>query len=315
MELPFLFKVLAAGKPLSIQAHPNKNQAEKGFEKDNLDGIALDAVNRNYRDSNHKPEVMCALTPFTALSGFRPLEEIISNFFNLNSNLIKAELYQFRKNRTISGLKAFFSALMYLSREKKELLISDALNFFTNHNDDIGKWVIRLGKDYPDDIGILAPLFLNLITLNPGEAVYLGAGELHAYLDGLGIELMANSDNVLRGGLTVKHIDVNELLKTLTFRHCAVELIKPQKSANCELVYPSPADEFRLSKIQITDSCSFLSENRQSIEIYICTGGELSIYPGNNLSIKKGESFLVYADTGAYEIKGNGTLYRADVPF
>jgi len=200
-DLPFLFKVLAAGSPLSIQVHPDKKQAEEGFARENRNAIPLDAFNRNYKDDNHKPEIICALTPFWAMRGFRTIDRIIDNFRMVDLPSFRTELEQFAVNRGSEGLKSFFSSIMDLEGDKKSTFISELTEAAAKIDNDTFKWVLRLRDFYPEDAAIAAPLYLNLVKLEPGDALYLDAGELHAYLGGMGMELMASSDNVLRGGL------------------------------------------------------------------------------------------------------------------
>ena len=201
-ELPFLFKVLAAAKPLSIQAHPNKEQAWQGFARENELGIPFDAPHRNYRDDNHKPEIICALTPFWALNGFRRIEETLSLLEEAKIAGL-AEIVSFlRSHSNRDGLKKFFNHLMTMDSGKQGKIVEQAVNFAEKQTPEKPSWtwMIKLNEAYPGDIGVLSPLFLNLVRLEPQQAMYLPAGELHGYLEGVGIELMANSDNVLRGG-------------------------------------------------------------------------------------------------------------------
>ena len=221
MTLPFLFKVLAAAKPLSIQAHPNRDQAREGFARENRQKISLNAFNRNYKDENHKPEIICALEPFWALKGFRRVEEIILLMDKIGIRAsLEEDLNALRRRPNQEGLKTFFRALINDGEGTADRVLREAVEQCEKLADDdpAFEWVIKLSEAYPDDIGILSPILLNLVHLQPGEAMNIPAGELHAYLEGAGIELMANSDNVLRGGLTPKYVDVSELLNILTFK-------------------------------------------------------------------------------------------------
>jgi mannose-6-phosphate isomerase len=221
-KLPYLFKVLAAAKPLSIQAHPNLNQAREGFQRENAQRIPLDAPHRNYRDANHKPECICALTQFWALSRFRRISGILSYLKKVCAHGLDAEIDNLKQQPTSDGLKRFYTALMTMDADRQNRIVAQALEQAQRFEaeDPVFNWMLKIADDYPKDIGVLAPILLNLICLEPGQALFLDAGELHAYLEGLGIELMANSDNVLRGGLTPKHVDVPELvlLKNLNCR-------------------------------------------------------------------------------------------------
>jgi mannose-6-phosphate isomerase len=317
--LPYLFKVLAAAKPLSIQAHPNLEQAKDGFEHENIAEIPLNAPHRNYRDSNHKPECICALTPFWALCGFRKISDSVTYFRQICPDNLKDELDELRQTQNSEGLKRFFSSLMALDADRRGKIISEAHRNLAGivTKNPIFEWIIRLYNDYPDDIGILSPVFLNLVRLEPGQALFLASGQLHAYLDGVGLELMANSDNVLRGGLTPKHIDVKELLKVLNFSELHVEILTPQLTNPCEYVYKSPAEEFVLSTIVLDTNDTYKSKSQRSAEILLCTDGNavfLDTGTDTKIAIEKGTSILIPSAVSSYQISGKATLYKAAVP-
>ena len=179
------------------------------------------------------------------------------------------------------------------------------------------KWILKLSTDYPRDIGILSPVYLNLIHLKPGQALFLPAGVLHAYLEGTGIELMANSDNVLRGGLTPKHVDVPELLKVLKFESSPIEVLQPTKIGATEAVFPTLAKEFILSIIAVTADKTHRSSSSHNVEIILCTEGNATIYVRDKettIVLKKGMSVLVPAAAGAYWIKGDARFFKAAIP-
>jgi len=321
-KLPYLFKVLAAAKPLSIQAHPNKSHAQAGFARENMLGVPINAPNRNYKDDNHKPECICALTPFWALNGFRKISKTILLMEKICPLYLLTKIDLLRKQPDSAGLKLFFKTLMTMDSKTKKQAIDDTLaniNAKNLCNDDLAfKWMINLSREYPDDIGIFFPVLLNLVCLKPGQAMFLPAGELHAYLEGAGIELMANSDNVLRGGLTGKHIDVSELIKILNFKERKIDILTPEKTETCESKYPSLADEFVLSVI-ITDNKekTYTSVGTRSVEIILCTDGEAVITEiGRNSAIPllKGTSVVIPAAVERYSIHGAATLYKAAVP-
>ena len=313
-ELPFLFKVLAAGKPLSIQSHPNLEQAKDGFRRENKQGIPLDAPHRNYRDANHKPEIICALTPFWAMCGFRPIEAILENFVSLDASILEESLDNLKREQSRAALKTFFSFLLGLAPEQVRSLIDRACTVASAEEGAGSRWVLELNRRFPSDIGVLCPLLLNVYHLKPGQAVYLDAGELHAYLSGLGIELMANSDNVLRGGLTPKHIDVPELVGTLTFRAAEVPVLEGRDLGGAETVYDSPAKEFRLSRIEVGSKIYQAAAQRYA-EILIVTEGSCLIEcGGETLSATKGDSLFVSAVAGQYAISGSGVLFKATIP-
>jgi mannose-6-phosphate isomerase len=314
-----LFKVLAAAKPLSIQAHPNKEQAGQGFARENELGIPLDAPHRNYRDDNHKPEIICALTPFWALNGFRKIEETLSLLEEAKISGL-AEIVSFlRSQPNRDGLKKFFNHLMTTDSGKQGKIVEQAVNYAEKrtHEEPVWTWMIKLNEEYPGDMGVLSPIFLNLIRLEPQQAMYLPAGELHGYLEGVGIELMANSDNVLRGGLTPKHIDVQELLTILSFTGGELNILRPEKLESGEAVYPTKAAEFVLSVIQVSATAPFRSSRNRSVEIVICTEGEVSVTDlraGDITRLTRGISIIVPAAVEQYSIEGDGILYKAAVP-
>jgi mannose-6-phosphate isomerase len=310
--LPFLFKVLTAGKSLSIQAHPNLQQAQIGYERENKAGIPIDAPNRNYRDPNHKPELICALTPFLALRGFRPVDEIVENFPASVFPGLSQAVQNLSENRSREGLSGFFRTLMEAGPELRERLISGAIKQ-KDHTDKLTRRVLTgIAAEYPGDIGILAPLYLNAVELAPGQAMFLDAGELHAYIQGGGIEIMANSDNVLRGGSTQKHIDVPELMSVLTFDSGKPEILYPRGSGEVKH-YETPAPEFRLSVLTLSGRLEINTSD--SPEILLCTGGDFRVSGSGSdsgaVSLNPGESLFISADQGRYTISGKGVIYRA----
>lgn len=319
-QLPFLFKVLSASKPLSIQAHPDKKQALAGFNKENSKKIPIDATHRNYRDNNHKPELICALTTMWALKGFREPKEILSLLKPLHGISDKFGIDILKKQPDEYGIKAFFNNLMNMDINRASELIKNTVDIIQDIKDKntAYEWIDKLNQEYPKDIGTLSPLFLNVVKLNPGEALYLPARELHAYLLGSGLEIMANSDNVLRGGLTPKHIDLPELMNVLNFTPGIPEIINIRKSESIETFFPSPAKEFILSVINLPDEHSqYKIDRHQSVEILLCTKGKAMISDisnGEDKIIQKGASMLVPASVKKYSIEGKATIYKASVP-
>ncbi len=313
--LPYLFKVLAAEQPLSIQAHPNKTQAINGFARENKMNIPLNAPHRNYKDDQHKPEIICALTPFTALKGFRKIASTIEMLKTICPINLKNEITALENK----GLKPFFKSLMELPGKNKLQVIAESVSNAKKLEDqnDSFKWLLKLHRIYPQDIGILSPVILNLICLEPGQALFLPAGELHAYLDGLGIELMANSDNVLRGGLTPKHMDVAELLDVLNFDETDIEILLPENISIGEGQYPVLAEEFSLSMVSVNSGASYDSPQNRSVEILLCVNGKADITYGENnpaIRMQKGISVLIPAVIDQYQITGDAQLFKAGVP-
>jgi len=318
-RLPYLFKVLAASRPLSIQAHPSLAQAKAGFQRENDLGLALDAPNRNYRDANHKPECIYAITPFWALNGFRPIADIYVYLGRVCPHGLAVERDDLRQQPNAKGMARFLKTLLTMPASRKKTLISEtrrnAQNLF--EKDNVFEWVAKLCQAYPEDIGILAPVFLNLLRLEPGQAMFLQSGELHAYLQGVGIELMANSDNVLRGGLTPKHIDVPELLNVLNFNESKIKILSGTRIGSCERIYPCPAREFVLAVIRTEEGLSYQSAKDRSVEMILCTEGKATITDSRTsakISLAKGTSMIIPAAVEQYRIDGRAKVYKAAVP-
>ena len=321
-RLPYLFKVLAAAKPLSIQAHPDRHQAREGFQRENSRGIQLNAPHRNYKDDNHKPECICALTPFWALCRFRHVAEIRKFLRILSPNQLAPRLEGCDQRPDRLVLRDFFENLASMETTGKKRIIEEALikaDKLKNENPAYA-WMVALAHDYPDDFGILSPVMLNLIQLKPGQALCLPAGELHAYLKGLGIELMANSDNVLRGGLTAKHVDVTELLRVLTFRTGPMKVLAGETVSDLERIYRCPAEEFQLSVLTLKEPGAYTSAAARSAEIILCGQGKalISDYEsGDRITLNQGQSVLIPAAVSRYGLTGKGICYKAavrDVP-
>lgn len=276
-QLPFLVKLLAAGEPLSIQAHPSREQALDGFARENAEGLALDDPRRNYKDTNAKPELIVALSPFRALAGFRPAAQTHELFNALNglhrySQMLVGECEQ-------ESLRAVFTTLISLPSTVRSNLLAEVREAAQNlDKSDVPGWMLEVAETflqlttrYPGDVGPLAALMLNHVTLPPGGALYLDAGQPHAYLSGLGVEVMANSDNVLRGGLTSKHVDVPELAKVLNFT--ALErLDAPSEDDGAVVRYQLPVAEFQVSRHRVGPSESLVVAG-DGPAIVLCTAG------------------------------------------
>jgi mannose-6-phosphate isomerase len=318
-RLPYLFKVLAAAKPLSIQAHPNRHQAREGFQRENFRGIELNAPHRNYKDDNHKPECICALTPFWALCRFRHVTEIQKFLRILSPNHLASRLEGNDQRPDRLVLRDFFENLASMETTDKRRILEAALikaDKLKNEDPAYG-WMVTLGRDHPDDIGILSPIMLNLIQLRPGQALCLPAGELHAYLKGVAIELMANSDNVLRGGLTCKHVDVPELLRVLTFRTGPMKVLTGEAISDLERVYRCPVEEFQLSVLTLKEPGTYTSSAVRSAEIILCGQGKANISDyesGDRIALNQGQSVLIPAAVRRYGLAGEGICYKAAVP-
>jgi mannose-6-phosphate isomerase len=316
-SLPFLLKLLSAEKPLSIQAHPNLEQAREGFERENNAGLPLDSPERNYKDSNHKPEIICALTPFTGLCGFRDVDEIrdLLTVFLEPAPSVLREGFTPLVRALSNKLQDFLAGLFGLSQTVREALTEYILSLKEPPRACEWELMRDLARLYPGDPAVIAPLYLNVFRLAPGEAVFLEAGVLHAYIHGFGVELMANSDNVLRGGLTRKHIDVPELMKILDFRPFKPMVITP--NADC-FTYPAPCGEFSLSRILSAgggEARPLSLGNPGGPSICVVTEGELIIATGDRETIvKQGESLFIPPVKGGENpllLKGRFTLFAA----
>lgn len=311
--LPFLFKVLAAAEPLSLQLHPDAADARAGFEREEAAGLDASDPRRTYRDPNPKPEILCALDRFEALSGFRAPADIAARFeaFGLDRSWVDLALR--REPGEVCG------ALWDLSPEQQRALASTAAAAAVEGGAAAtrfpreAEFVRRAAVRHPGDVGLVVGLCLNRLRLLAGQALYAPAGRLHAYLEGIGVELMANSDNVVRAGLTTKAMHIPELRRLLDGGPCRPETLLPTvDEATGESRYATPADQFALSSFLVEGEAVTLRS--PGPEILLCTDGGadvLDLAGGDVLALERGDSLFVPAACGAYRIEGMGTLYRA----
>ncbi|KHL02252.1 mannose-6-phosphate isomerase, class I [Sinomonas humi] len=259
-RLPYLLKVLAAERPLSLQVHPTLAQAQAGFAAEEASGVERGAPHRNYKDDNHKPEMIFALSRFEALCGFRSPGDAAARFELLTALLAGQEAAEVTEQvaELLRGpdegeaIRGAFARLLTGGSQVRSAVQAAAGAIEGSGTDDAALLTVAaLARDYPEDPGVLVSLLLNRITLEPGEALSLGAGNVHAYLSGLGIEVMASSDNVLRGGLTPKHVDVPELLRTVAFESIPVPIVRPDESALGQELYRPGFAEFQLQRIHV----------------------------------------------------------------
>lgn len=311
-RLPFLAKILAAAQPLSLQVHPSLEQARAGFARENEAGLAADAANRNYRDDNHKPEMIFALTPFEALCGFRPaaetrqiLQHVLSAFDAVEGEvpgLVPALLADLDEADEGAGLRRAFERLISGGQSVADAtaqVVAALLagGSFAPFEAELGT-VVSLNEKYPGDPGVLTSLLLNRISLQPGEAVYLPAGNVHAYLHGLGVEVMASSDNVLRGGLTPKFVDVPELLRTIDFHPVAVPMLGAESTVLDQELYRPPFAEFQLQRIELAPDGAPVPLAQSGAAVVIVVSGEVYLdSPKGDLQLSRGGSaFLAAAE-------------------
>lgn len=319
-QLPFLLKILAAEKPLSIQCHPSKQQAEEGFARENEAGVALDSPVRTYRDDNHKPELICALTPFEAKVGFRSVSGTRSLLESLPTSELAELLGLLAQSKPESEIiRETLDYLLELPKPEAVELVSEVVRACREAvragveelavQDELAvQWTPKIEQHFPGDIGVVVALLLNHVSLKPHEAVGLTAGNLHCYLSGVGVELMANSDNVVRGGMTPKHIDTVELL-TVVDPNPSPPIIDSATSAIH--TFASPADEFALTRISSANARRF---DITGPEIWLVTAGEFSISCGRStVELAEGEACFVSAADGRLDVSGSGECWRAEV--
>jgi mannose-6-phosphate isomerase len=326
--LPFLVKVLAADEPLSLQAHPSAIQAVEGFERENMLGIPVSGPTRNYRDRSHKPELIVALGQFEALAGFRPADRTVELMRALAVTDLDPYVNLLSGQSDADGLRALFTTWITAPQPDLDVLvpavIDGAIQYVRSGRSVFAaeaKTVLELGERYPGDAGVLASLLLNRITLAPGEGIYLPAGNLHAYLNGVGVEVMANSDNVLRGGLTPKHVDVPELLRVLDFTPAADIVVRPNVGdEGIESVYDTPAPEFAVSVLRIDgDRVGHqidASSRHDGPQILLCTEGSTVVHgKSGTVTLERGSAAWVPADEGPIRLAASEptTLFRATV--
>ena len=327
--LGFLLKLLAAGQPLSLQAHPSIAQADEGFARENAAGIPLTAPHRNYKDRNHKPELIVALSAtFEALCGFRPtgdVERILLEFIAAGS----------ARGLAVDALTHFYAELLH-RRETvgEERAISWALTWLLTGANGVQELVAQcvavardattpavematvreLAAEYPGDPGIVLALLLNRVSLRRGEALYLPAGNMHAYLRGLGVELMAASDNVLRGGLTAKHIDVAELVAVTQCQPLAIPALRPIVLAPGVRGFAPDVPDFGLLQVTLDDAVNggHASLRFDGPAILICTAGEISLAgEQSSTAAHRGDFFFVTPNEGVVDLHGFGEIFAA----
>ena len=308
-KLSFLVKFLAADSPLSIQVHPNSLQAKEGFAKENAAGIDLADPKRNYKDDSHKPEILIALSAFEALCGFRPRAQILEIFLAFSESEARfGELAALAA--TDASLEAIFSELLEDSALAGRFASSVAGLDIDSLSEQARLLVVDLLDKYPGETGALVSLLLNFIHLAPGEAIYLPAGNLHAYLSGLGLEVMAASNNVIRGGLTSKHIDKAELRNITDFSELAEPKVYLKKLAEGLVEYPVSASEFRVYRAQISGSNLLADIDLPAAAVIVCVSGEIAVGTSQEERevLKKGEVVFV-SEAKKFSLSGSGEAF------
>jgi mannose-6-phosphate isomerase len=329
--LPFLVKVLAADEPLSLQAHPSAEQAIEGYLREEKLGIPVTSPVRNYRDTSHKPELLVALQSFEALAGFRQASRTIELLRALAVTDLDPYIELLNDQSDADGLRALFTTWITAPQPDIDVLVSSvidgAIQYVSSGATEFAaeaRTVLELGERYPGDAGVLASLLLNRITLAAGEALFLPAGNLHTYLRGFAIEVMANSDNVLRGGLTPKHVDVPELLRVLDFAPTAEAQLRPQvHREGLGLTYDTPADEFAVALLILEGEhlghevdASPSHGDVQGPQILLCAEGSAVVHgKAGSLELGRGMAAWVAADDGPVGLVAHepAKLFRATV--
>ena len=277
--LPFLLKLLAVERPLSLQAHPSLAQAQAAFAAEDAAGLAPDSPERNYKDANHKPEMVCALTPFDGFFGFRPVVQTAEFWRALDVAGLLALLDRLLGD---GGLRDVVAALLTMSDDAVEQLLAELVPAARDVADSGGawaaeaRWLVRLDEQYPGDRGVALTSLMNLVRLEPGESLFLASGQLHGYLHGTAVELMASSDNVLRGGLTSKRVDVAELLRILDFAEGTVEPDPGTQTAPGRLAYREHCPDFSLARLEVTAELRVPCPAGRA-QILFCTSGTAQV--------------------------------------
>lgn len=320
-QFPFLLKILDVKNMLSIQVHPSKKKAEKEFKKENKAGIPLDSSKRNYKDDNHKPELMVAMSDFWLLHGFKRKKEIKNILKTVPEfNLLSILFEKF-------GYEGLYKTVMEMPQHEVNTILKPLLdriiplyqeNKLNRSQEDF--WAARaaltFSQDGNIDRGIFSIYFFNLVQLKKGEGIFQDAGVPHAYLEGQNIEIMANSDNVLRGGLTNKHIDVKELIKHVKCEGTKTEIVKGKRVSH-EIIYKTPAPDFQLSSLHLKKGRSF-SFSTKGPEIILLSSGHASVKDKNeNVELRTGMPASIVFDDQKAEISAleDSILFRASVPF
>lgn len=320
-RLPFLFKILDVNNVLSIQVHPSKIEAEKGFKFENELGISLNAPHRNYKDDNHKPEIMVALSEFWLLHGFLPKDELMKvlnatpEFVYLIPVFVEEGYYGLYKNVMEQSVDETNQTLQPLIEKIMPLYLSGKLE-----KTSPAYWAAQVVDSSDDkvnlDKGIYSIYFFNIVRANKGEAVFQDAGIPHAYLEGQNMELMANSDNVLRGGLTPKHIDVPELLKHVVFEETNPNIMSGElQNDGLERIYKSPAPDFELSQIILNKSDLYKTKTETTQILFVIEGEATFIDEDSSLHVVQGEAILILANS-QYQISSTSSviIYKATAP-
>lgn len=316
-QIPYLLKVLDVAKMLSIQAHPNKAEAERGFAAENAAGIALNAFDRNFKDDNHKPEMMTALTDFWLLHGFATLDKVRQNLENT------PELRELLAHFDEKSIQPLYTYVMKMPQEAIDQLLAPLAERLLPQfeagslpKSSADYWAARALRDFqlPNgayDRGVISIYLMNVVNVQRGQGIFQDAGVLHAYLEGVNVELMANSDNVFRGGLTDKFVDVDTLIQHLNFEPVVPHVFTGEVISDTLIQFKTPAPDFELSLIRLDTGKKHEVNSSKGPEILLIIDGEVQV--NDEIRLKKGQS-LFFPAGSHYTLQGNAEIYKAGMP-
>ncbi len=317
--LPYLLKVVAVDRPLSLQVHPDVERAREGFAAENAAGIALDDPRRNYKDPNRKPELVYAVTRFEAFSGFRAPRRVAELFAGLDAPLAQTLHGVVTAEPTSRGIRTAFRRLLEPSLRPTDAEVEGVADACRRRlaegspSPRADRTVVALADAYPGDPGAVTSLLLNPVTLEPGEAMFVPAGGVHAYLEGVAVEVMANSDNVLRAGLTTKHVDVAELLANVDYVAAPPIRVAPEVFHGAAKVFYAPVDDFELSVADVSGDAHPMPG--RGPRVVLCLDGTVTVASEEQEQVlARGESVFVRAADGPLTVRGSGRVVQADVP-
>ncbi|HSK31856.1 MAG TPA: mannose-6-phosphate isomerase, class I [Propionicimonas sp.] len=316
-RLPYLVKILSARHALSLQAHPSREQAEEGFAKENAAGLAADAPERTYRDDWPKPELLIALNEFHGLAGFRDPKRTAALFGGLGvADELASVIGPLTERKGSAALAEVFLDVLSLKGERARLseVVCAAAMRRKDAPGELGEFsrtILELDEVFPTDPSIIAAALMNRVTLKPGESLYVPAGQMHAYLSGTGVEVMANSDNVIRGGLTSKHVDVGELVRVVDFEPSVPKPIHAVAVRDGVEKYPTPCDEFDVWRLTPgAEHGPVKLPGAKSARILLLTDGEAELSVGpDRLRLVRGEAAFLPATDSAATISGDAVAF------
>jgi mannose-6-phosphate isomerase len=313
-RLPFLMKIIAAERPLSLQAHPNLEQARAGYAAEQQRGVPIGSPERSYVDPNHKPELVFTLTPFEALCGFRPIEATLRLLTALAeaTPALRNYVEALRARPDRDGLREVVTGLLTLPADRRRRLVDGVVEACVAGSAEFPAEYatgVELGEANPGDPGVVIALLLNRVTLQPGQAMFLAAGNMHCYLHGTAVEVMANSDNVLRGGLTAKHVDVPELLRVVDVADGPAPLMVPKEQGPGHMAYRPPVADFRLDTYALTESAVGMGLTGPRIVLTVAGTAVVQAGP-QTLTLPRGASAWLPAGLPA-TVAGSGELLVA----